>query len=416
MAKAKRPPDRGHIKDLIPDPENTREHTARGVGIIVDALQKLGAGRGVVVSGNKARYNKLLAGHATVEAAAEAGVLPVRFIDTDGKEIIAIRRSDLSESDERLLSIADNRAGEFSKWRGGSLEEVFKTEEVSWMFTEHEAHALGGEPPLRSDVDSLPEPRRTSIVAGDLFELGDHRLVCGDCRLVATVGPLLGMDRGAMMWTDPPYGIDYVGKTKKALTMQGDLPGSLAELLQDGFATADKVLEAGAPIYVSHPAGVNAVEFMAAFIGAGWHYHQGLVWVKDAMVLGHSDYHYQHEPLIYGWKKGKKRPWYGGRSERSKLDAARPNASPEHPTCKPIELITQHLRNSSQEGDRIFDPFAGWGSTMIAAEELQRRAFLVEIDPVYCQAMIDRWETFTKLRAVKVGGRKKAAKKKKVKR
>ncbi len=415
MAKAKRPADRGHIKDLVPDPDNTRQHTPRGVGIIVDALQKLGAGRGVVVSGHPDRRNKLLAGHATVEAAAEAGVLPVRFIDTDGKEIIAIRRSDLSEADERLLSIADNRAGEFSSWRAGSLEEVFKTEEVGWMFTEHEVHVLGGEEPSREDADDLPKPRRTSITAGDLFELGEHRLVCGDCRIAETVGPLLGMDRAHMMWTDPPYGVDYQGRTKRALKMANDLPADLAGLLADGFATADKVIVPGAPIYMAHPTGENAITFMQAFIDVGWHFQQGLVWVKNSMTLG-RDYRHQHEALIYGWKKGKERPWYAGNSERSRFDVDRPPASAEHPTCKPVALIEPHLRNSSKEGDRIYDPFAGWGSTMIAAEELQRRAFLVEIDPVYCQAMIDRWETFTQLRAVKVGGRKKAAKKKKVKR
>jgi DNA modification methylase len=166
----------------------------------------------------------------------------------------------------------------------------------------------------------------------------------------------------------------------------------------------------GAALYVAHPAGQLSVNFALAFQGSGWKLHQGLVWVKDRMVLGHADYHYRHEPILYGYKPGPGRwgrghqGWHGGNGQDSVLEVPRPAASREHPTAKPVELIIACLAISSARGEVVLDPFAGSGSTLIACEQLGRVARLVEIDPGYSQVILDRWMAFTGVSAVRVDG------------
>ena len=238
-----------------------------------------------------------------------------------------------------------------------------------------------------------------------MWALGEHRLGCSDARDPDAWSRLIGRERAQVLWTDPPYGVDYVGKTPKALRVAGDASQGLAQLLQEVFARAGERLAPGARLYVCHPTGPGAQTFHAAFTGAGWRHHQSLVWVKDRMVLGHADYHHRHEGILYGyvpapgrWGRGA-RGWYGGNAQDSVLQVDRPAASREHPTAKPVELITRCLSNSSKPGDGVVDPFAGSGSTLIASHVLGRRAFAMELDPAYCGVMIDRWEAFTGERA-----------------
>lgn len=198
------------------------------------------------------------------------------------------------------------------------------------------------------------------------------------------------------------------GKTPRKLRIAGDDAKGLERLLRDAFSAVGEVLAPGARIYVAHPAGPLSVAFAQAFVSQGWRLHQTLVWVKDSMVLGHADYHYRHEPILYGYAPGQGRwgrggkGWYGGAAQTSVLEVPRPAASPEHPTAKPVELIVRCLRNSSIEEDAVLDPFAGSGSTLIASELLGRRAFALELDPCYCDVIVSRWEQVTGRKAVKV--------------
>jgi len=200
---------------------------------------------------------------------------------------------------------------------------------------------------------------------------------------------------------DPPYGVGYEGRTRQRLRIQNDGPDQLAELLRGSFAAIDGVLAPGAAIYVCHPAGPLAVPFHLAFVGAGWSLRQGLVWVKNPLVMGRADFHYKHEPLLYGFKPGPERlgrgaaGWYGGNRQTTVLEAPRPRSSQLHPTMKPPELIATCLRNSSRRGELVLDPFAGSGSTLIACEQLGRRARLIELDPGYCDAIVDRYVRLT---------------------
>jgi DNA modification methylase len=256
------------------------------------------------------------------------------------------------------------------------------------------------------DPDDIPKPSKARAKPGDLFVLGEHRLACGDSRDPKVLRRLAGEERVPLLLTDPPYGVGYSGKTPRELRIDNDDEEGLPELLASAFATIDHVLAPGAAIYVFHPAGPASVRFTDALRGVGWKIRQGLVWVKDSLVLGHGDFHYRHEPILYAGKPGKPRGrgragWYGGNAETSVLEVPRPKASRDHPTAKPVQLLCRLIANSSTFGDVVLDPFLGSGSTLIAAEQLSRRLFGVEIDPAYVDVAIARWENFTGQRAHK---------------
>jgi DNA modification methylase len=254
---------------------------------------------------------------------------------------------------------------------------------------------------LHADPDHLPEAVEPRTSPGDLWLLGEHRLLCADATQAEAFPRLMEGERAHVLWTDPPYGVDYTGKTPDALKIAGDKAAGLTELLRSSFAAAGSFLAPGAAIYLCHPAGREGLIFLEAFRAQGWRLHQGLVWVKDVMVLGHADYHYRHEPIAYGYAPGGRRPgrgragWYGGNSQDSVMEIPRPKASREHPTIKPVELVRRCLENSSVPGDVVLDPFCGSGTTLIACEMLGRRGFGVELDPRYVDVAVERFEDLT---------------------
>lgn len=262
-----------------------------------------------------------------------------------------------------------------------------------------------------ADPEDVPErTRRSRVKPGELWSLGRHRLLCGDATEPADLARLMQERRAVVLWTDPPYGVSYVGKTRDALRITNDGADGLSGLLLRAFVAVNELLCPGARIYLCHPAGPLSLTFASAFVDAGWRLHQTLVWAKDRMVLGHADYHYRHEPILYGYKPGAgrfgrgHRGWYGGNDQDSIFEVDRPATSREHPTAKPVELIRRCLENSSRVGAMVLDPFAGSGSTLIACEELRRVAMLIELDPLYCEVILKRWEAFTGERAVRMDG------------
>ena len=254
-----------------------------------------------------------------------------------------------------------------------------------------------------TDPDDIPPlPDEPITKPGDLRILGEHRVLCGDATNAVDVARLMDGALASCMWTDPPYGVDYVGGTKQHLTIKNDTADGLRALLQRSFAVVDPVLAAGAALYVAHPAGPGSVVFAEAFIAQGWRLHQTLVWVKSRLVLGHSDYHYRHEPILFGYKPGAPgrrgrgaRGWYGDNTASSVFEVPTPNRNADHPTSKPVALIEPMLRNSSRTGEIVLDPFLGSGSTLIAAEQLGRRSFGIDLDARYCDVAVRRWEMLT---------------------
>lgn len=209
----------------------------------------------------------------------------------------------------------------------------------------------------------------------------------------------MGGERAALIWTDPPYGVEYVGKTKDALTIQNDGAEGLPGLLVAAFGNATGACTPGTPWYIAHPPGALCLTFGDAIRAVGWRLHQTLIWVKDSMVLGHSDYHFKHEPIYYGFTPGDGRPgrgnhdgsrWRGDHSQVSVFEVPRPKRSEEHPTMKPPALIAHCVGNSSGRGDGVLDLFGGSGSTAVACEQTDRRGYLCEIDPRYVAVTLDR--------------------------
>jgi site-specific DNA-methyltransferase (adenine-specific) len=268
------------------------------------------------------------------------------------------------------------------------LDRLFARTDAS-MASEDEVPALPADPVTRT---------------GDVWLLGTHRLLCGDATKADDVARLMDGRRAVCMWTDPPYGVGYVGKTKDAKTIDNDTAAGLPALLDAALANAAAALEPGAPFYLAHPAGALALVFEEAVHRSTFKVHQGLVWVKNSMVLGHSDYHYRHEPIVYGFAAGPGRSgrgkqansrWFSDHCQTSVLQFDRPSASEQHPTMKPVALVAYCVKNSTPVGGLVFDPFGGSGTTLIAAEQMGRICNTIEIDPAYCDVVIERWQNLT---------------------
>ena len=376
------------LAELRPYPGNPR----RGdLGAIQSSLRANGQFRPIVVN---RRTRQVLGGNHLVEAARGLGwsEIAATYVDVDDEQA-------------RRIVLADNRTSDLATYDDEALADLLSElpdlEGTCYERSDLDA-LLDDLSPLEVDEEELPPvPAEPRTKPGDLYRLGSHRLLCGDAREAEDYARLMDGERAELLCTDPPYGVDYVGKTKRRLRIEGDAASGLSELLSDAFEAADPALCPGSPLYVAHPAGPLAATFYAAFTAAGWSLRQTLIWVKDRFSLGRSDYHYRHEPILYGFKPGEGRlgrggrGWHGGNAEDSVIEVARPRASREHPTAKPAELIARLVRNSSPRGALVLDPFAGSGSTLAACESLGRRARLIELDPAYADVIVARWEALS---------------------
>ena len=344
----------------------------------------------------------LIDGHLRAETTPDS-IVPVLVLDVTEDEADKLLLTldplaAMAEADKGLLAdlLGSVQAGDVAVTR--LLDDLAK-----WA---HVNTAKGG----LTDTDAVPPtPDEPATKPGDLWLLGEHRLLCGDATKAEDVARLRGWGMAAAMWTDPPYGVEYTGGTLDALTIQNDGADGLAGLLAGAFEQATRAIEPGSPFYIARPQGALSVTFGCAILGAGWKLHEELQWVKDSMVLGHSDYHVRHETVVYGWTPGPGRSgrgkhegtrWYGDNSQTSVFEIPRPKASPDHPTVKPVELVERCLANSTQRGDVVYDPFLGSGTTLIACERLARRCYAMEIDPRYVDVAVRRWEQYTGQKAV----------------
>ena len=250
---------------------------------------------------------------------------------------------------------------------------------------------------------ALAEARKeTRTKRGDVWILGEHRLICGDARDALDMEKLMGGMKADLLLTDPPYNVDYVGKTKDALKIENDkmTDQEFRDFLLGAFTVAKAAMKSGAAFYIWH-ADFKGYDFRGACMDAGWQVRQCLIWAKDILVLGRQDYQWQHEPCLYGWNEGASHAWYSDRKQTTLLQFDKPSRSKEHPTMKPIPLFGYLIQNSTKTGDIILDSFCGSGTTIMAAEQLNRRAFCMELDEVCCDVIVKRWEEFTGETAVK---------------
>ncbi len=377
---------------LRPHPDNPR----RGdVEAIRDSLQAHGQYRPIVV--NRPTMEVLVGNH-TLRAAKALGwpEIAANLIDVDAEQA-------------RRILLVDNRTNDLAGYNPQALADLL-SELPDLEGTGYDHDALGelldelAPDPIGED-EPPPLPGEPETRPGDLLRLGPHRLLCADARYPESYARLMEGECAELLWTDPPYGVSYEGKTQASLRIEGDGASGLKVLLSQSFAAADSALSAGARVYVAHPAGELSLVFGGCFVAQGWKLRQTLVWVKDAFVLGRSDWHYRHEPVYYGHKPGEGRigrggnGWFGDNAQDSVIEVPRPRSSREHPTMKPPELVERCLRNSTRRGDVVLDPFAGSGSTLVACESSGRAARLLEVDPRYCEVIVGRWERLTTRRA-----------------
>ena len=281
------------------------------------------------------------------------------------------------------------------------------TEEMKELSLEHllDGMSIGEDP--KEDEDFNPdavEQNIHSVEEGDIYQLGNHRLRCGDSTKLKSVEKLMEGKKADMVFTDPPYNVDYTGKTEEALKIKNDKfdsNDSFYKFLLDAFTNLNVMSKEGAPIYICH-SDSEGLTFRTAFLNAGYELKQCIIWNKNVMVMGRQDYQWKHEPILYGWKAGAPHKWYGGRDKYTVWDMDKPSKSKEHPTMKPIKLCSKAIVNSSRYSDLVLDLFGGSGSTLIACEQTRRICYMMELDPHYCSVIIERWEQFTKDKAIKL--------------
>lgn len=365
------------------------------VPAVARSLERFGQRKPIVVD----ERGMIIAGNHTWLAAKSLG----------WDEIAVVRFSD-DEATARAFALADNRTSELGSYDEEALRTLIlavsdvdpSLVNAAGYSDEDLAELLSqGLPDLPPQDEAPNTPADPITVPGDVWVLGSHRVICGDATTLSDYDTLLGEDKVDCVWTDPPYGVEYVGKTKDALTINNDGAAGLASLLADSFSNISLAGKPGAAVYVAHPPGALAITFAVAFTDAGWRLHQTLVWDKQTIALGHSDYHYSHEPILFGYLPGGGRRgrggtgWYGDNSQRSVISVPKPSANREHPTMKPIELISRCLQNSAPRGGLVLDPFGGSGSTLMACEYTGRKARLIEMDPRYVDVICRRWQMFT---------------------
>jgi hypothetical protein len=289
------------IKDLKSDHKNARKRTDRSASLIAESLKRYGAARSIVIDED----GRILAGNGTVEGAKKAGITNVRIIEAEGDELIAVRRAGLSEDEKVGLALADNRSSDLSEWDHEMLRQLSEEHDLTPWFEDDELLAevldtVEG----NTDPDDVPEPPADPITKpGDLWILGNHRLLCGDSTDTVALERLMGNKPADLWLTDPPYNVSYEGKTKDALTIKNDSmkDGEFRQFLHDVYVAANCFLRPGAVFYIWH-ADSEGYNFRGAAADTGWKVRQCLIWLKSCMVMGRQDYQWKHEPCLYGWK------------------------------------------------------------------------------------------------------------------
>jgi DNA modification methylase len=296
--------------------------------------------------------------------------------------------SDMTDDEIRRFIIADNVEMGEHDW--DMLANQWDADELAGWGLDVPGFDWSKQEATEDDYD-IPDEIKTDIVAGDLFEIGPHRLLCGDSAKAEHVEALIGAGGADMSITDPPYGVSYTGKTKDALEIENDdlEENALEEINKKWFDGVDFAVKPGGYVLATVPAGPLHLIFALDWKRRGW-LRQIMVWNKSAMVLGHSEYHYKHEPILFGWKPGGERLKNSDRTKTTVWDFDKPSANREHPTMKPVEMFAYAINNHTNPGQVIYDPFLGSGTTMVAAHQLNRKCYGMEIDPKYCQVIIDR--------------------------
>lgn len=378
------------VAKLKPYDKNTRKHEDYDVSQIAKSIEQYGFNDPIGIWG---KDNIIVEGHGRLLAAKKLGM----------EKVPCIRLDDLTDEQRREYAIMHNKTAELSTWDFDLLAaEIdgldFSGFDIDWGLPadEEEKEIIEDEPP---EVDEESEP---ICKLGDIWQLGRHKLICGDSTDKATVERLMDGKKANLCVTDPPYNVNYEGKTEEKLKIGNDSMSNeeFENFLTSSFLVINDILLEGGCFYVWH-ASRSQREFENALNNVGLQVRQQLIWVKNSMVLGRQDYQWRHEPCFYGWKEGT-HDWYSDRKQTTVLEFDRPTANKEHPTMKPIALIAYQIKNSSKKDEIVFDGFGGSGSTLIASEQTNRICYMCELDPKYCDVILKRYENLTGQKAVKI--------------
>ena len=388
------------------DKRNYRKHNDKNKSLIRKSLEECGAGRSIVIDNN----GEIIAGNGIYEQAQKLG-LKTKIIETDGSDLVVVKRTDLNTDDEKRkrLAVMDNSTSDSSEFDLKLLQTDFELPELMEMGIEIPDVEISNEEKEFVE-DEVPEEVETRCKRGDIWQLGEHRLMCGDSTCITDVEKLMNGEKADLLFTDPPYGVSYEKKTKEVLKSKSytkiqndDLTlDQFQDFLHDVFTNAFSCLKDTASYYVFSCQGGDQEMMMMMMRQAGIPCRHQIIWVKDAPVfsMGRLDYDYKHEPILYGWVK--KHDFQRKGSQDKSVWEFKRTENKLHPTMKPVELIANALLNSTKQEENVLDLFGGSGSTLIACEQLNRKCFMMELDEHYCDVIIQRWENLTEKTAERI--------------
>lgn len=374
------------IDELKPYKRNPRNNDG-AVDAVAASIKEFGFKVPIVIDTD----GEIIAGHTRLKAAQKLGLAEVPCIIAD----------DLTPDQIKAFQLADNKTAELAEWDFEFLQLELDEIKLDMSDFGFDTTPEPGEPYEDNYKPEPPADPKTK--PGELFKLGNHYLLCGDATSAASYARLTGGGLLDLILTDPPYNVDYEGKTKDKLKIENDKKddASFFEFLSDAFENAAEALKPGGVWYIFH-ADSEGENFRRAAREKLGKVRQCLVWNKNTIVLGRQDYQWKHEPCLYGWKDGAAHYFVDDRTQATVINEDKPARSAEHPTMKPVKLLARLIRNSTRPGEKVLDPFGGSGSTLIACEQLGRICYTMELDPRYCDVIIDRWETLTGQKAVKI--------------
>ena len=375
------------VEELIPYARNARTHSSAQITQIAASIKEFGFLAPIVI----AEDNTNLCGHGRFYAAQKLGL----------KKIPCVKESHLTKAQKRAYIIADNKLSINAGWDDELLAvelSDLQGEGVDLSITGFDEKELADlfDDKSKSDVEddgydlSAALEKAAFVQRGDIWTVGRHRLMCGDATSADDVAALMGGKRANLLLTDPPYGVSF--KSSSGLTIQND---SIKDedfycFLKSAFSAAVDCLEKGAAAYIFH-ADTEGLNFRRAFVDAGFHLAGCCIWVKDSLVLGRSDYQWQHEPVLYGFLQNGKHSWYSDRKQTTIWNFAKPKKNANHPTSKPLDLLSYPIQNSSQENAIVLDTFGGSGSTLMACELTNRICYTMELDEKYASVILRRY-------------------------
>lgn len=369
---------------LIPHVNNARTHSAEQINKLRASLREFGFINPVIID----REFNVIAGHGRIAAAKAEGI----------EEVPCVFADHLTEAQKKAYILADNRMALDAGWDEEMLKveiEALQAEDIDISLTGFDEKELASlfdtdTDAQEDDFDVDAELEKPCVTqSGDIWTLGKHTLVCGDSTKEDTYTALMDGRKANLVITDPPYNVNYEGTAGK-IKNDNMAADKFYQFLFDAFSNMENVMADDASIYVFH-ADTEGLNFRKAFADAGFYLSGCCIWKKQSLVLGRSPYQWQHEPVLYGWKKKGKHQWYTGRKESTIWEFDKPKRNGDHPTMKPVPLLAYPIRNSSMANSVVLDPFGGSGSTLIACEQTDRICLTIELDEKFCDVIVKRY-------------------------